>query len=370
MSHLVSGADGDADAAGDFVATVTDEDAADAEGVADFDGAVAHLSQDEVALAFDVGDVQFLEADVEEFAGGEDFADVAFDVLGVANGGAGGEDGERIDRVGALGFLEPGDVGGLGEEAADAESGHAVNLRERAGNEEVGVFLEHPEGGDAAELVVGFVDENGGVGGAFQDADDAFVVDAGAGGVIRIGDENGLGFGADGSEEFGDGKGEGAEAVGDFADRGASDFGVELVHGVGRFQDQDVVIVVDIGIDEDLDGFVSAVREGEFVFADAEEGGQFAASGAVFRVDGEVVFDEVFDEELGDFLRTADGVFVEIEPEFVASAAGGRMIGRHFFYGGAGAQFGAIWHSSPPRSGHALRALRLGRGWLWWASAS
>ena len=49
--------------------------------------------------------------------------------------------------------------------------------------------------------------------------------------------------------------------VGDLRDLGAGHFGIEAVHGVGGLEDEHFLAVVDVGVDEDLDGFVGAVGE-------------------------------------------------------------------------------------------------------------
>ncbi len=55
----------------------------------------------------------------------------------------------------------------------------------------------------------------------------------------------------------------------DLADLRAGDFGIKAVHGVGRPQQHHLLPVVDVGVDEDLDGFVGAVGEDELLRADA-----------------------------------------------------------------------------------------------------
>ncbi len=82
------------------------------------------------------------------------------------------------------------------------------------------------ERGDAAEFEVGFVDEDGGFGGGFEDEFDIFERDAGAGGVVRAGDHHRFGFGAQGFEKLVDGEGEIAFLVLQFAYGTAGDFGI------------------------------------------------------------------------------------------------------------------------------------------------
>ena len=75
--------------------------------------------------------------------------------------------------------------------------------------------------------------------------------------------------------------------VRDLHDLGAGHFGVEAVHGVGGLEDEDFLAVVDVGIDEDLDGFVGAVGEDELIGSHAEVVRDGLLGGRVFGIDGE-----------------------------------------------------------------------------------
>ena len=136
---------------------------------------------------------------------------------------------------------------------------HAINFAER---------------GDAAEFVVGLVDEHGGFFGAGQDTPDGVRRQPGAGGVVGVGDEDGAGGGGDGVEHGLQRELQVGLRVRDLDDFGSGDLGVEAVHGVGGSEDQDLLAVIDVGVDEDLDGFVGAVGEDEVVGGDAESSGR------------------------------------------------------------------------------------------------
>ena len=73
--------------------------------------------------------------------------------------------------------------------------------------------------------------------------------------------------GLDRVEQFFERERERFRAVIELADARARDFGVEPVHRVGRAQDDDFVVVIDVGVDQHLDGFVGAVGEQHLVSA-------------------------------------------------------------------------------------------------------
>ena len=81
--------------------------------------------------------------------------------------------------------------------------------------------------------------------------------------------------------------------VGDFDDFGAGHFGIEAVHGVRGLEDEHFLAVIDVGVDEDLNGFVGAVGEDELVGRDAEVVGDGFFGGGVLGIDGEVGGGEV-----------------------------------------------------------------------------
>ena len=74
------------------------------------------------------------------------------------------------------------------------------------------------------------------------------------------------------------------------------------------------VAVVDERVDEQMDGLVSAVGQGELVQAGAEMAGQVFERVAVFGIDAEVGGGEIALDEIDDVRRSADSVLVEIEP--------------------------------------------------------
>ena len=94
--------------------------------------------------------------------------------------------------------------------------------------------------------------------------------DAGAGGVVRIRDQHGARVRRDGVEQLLQRKIHRRLLVVDLADRRAGHLGVEAVHGVGGLQQQHFLAVIDVGVDEHLDGFVGAVGEDELFGRDAE----------------------------------------------------------------------------------------------------
>ena len=164
---------------------------------------------------------------------------------------------------------------------------HAEDLGKGAADEEIGHALDFGEGGDAGEFVVGLVDQHGGLARAMQNALDAEQRDAGAGGIVGVGEEDGAGVRRDGVEHFLEGELHAGQRVGDLPDVRAGDFGVEAVHGVGRPEDEHFLAVVDVGVEEDLDGLVGAVGEDELLGRDVEIGGDGLLGFAVFGIDGE-----------------------------------------------------------------------------------
>src|SRR5271170_2474876 len=89
-SDLIARADGDAHAAGDFVAAVADQHAAAAQLIAQWNGARASFEQDKIGAAVVIRDAEFFEADIHQLAGGQNFGDVLFDVLTILNRGPSG----------------------------------------------------------------------------------------------------------------------------------------------------------------------------------------------------------------------------------------------------------------------------------------
>ena len=122
----------------------------------------------------------------------------------------------------------------------------------------------------------------------------------------------------------------------DLADLGAGHLGIEAVHGVGRPQEHDLLAVVDVGVDEDLDGFVGAVGEDELLGRDAEVIARSPASPRRTRGRRRARPASRPSLQRGDHVRgAADRVLVEVEAQLAGAAAGGRRIGRHREHGRA-----------------------------------
>ena len=179
-----------------------------------------------------------------------------------------------------------------------------------------------------------------------ENALDAKQTESGAGGIVGVGENDRAGIGRDGIEDLLERKFHLRLRVGDLRDLGAGHFGIEAVHGVGGLEDEHFLAVVDVGVDEDLDGFVGAVGEAELVGRDVEVARDGFLGGGVLGVDGEPGRGEVVLERGDDLGRTADGVLVEIQAEFVGATAGGRRVGRHADDGGTGLDgaFGEFGH--------------------------
>ena len=107
----------------------------------------------------------------------------------------------------------------------------------------------------------------------------------------------------------------------DLFDVRARDFRVEPVHRVGGTQDDDFVVVIDISVDQDLNGFVGAVGEEQFVWGDLEERGQRWLYARVFGIDAQLLFAELALQKVDHARGTADGVLVEVEAQFARAAA-------------------------------------------------
>src|SRR5579883_1338088 len=132
---LSASAGGDAYAAGEFVAAVADEDPAAAKFVANLGGAPAGPEQDEVCLAFVIGDAEALEAGVEQLAGGEGFGNIAPDERSILHRGRGGRGGERIYTVRRLRFAQKFDIFATAEQTTGAHGGEPVDFGERSADE-------------------------------------------------------------------------------------------------------------------------------------------------------------------------------------------------------------------------------------------
>ena len=83
---------------------------------------------------------------------------------------------------------------------------------------------------------------------------------------------------------------------------------VELVHRIGRAQHEDLVAVFDVGIDQELDGFVGAIGERELIDGYAEVTGEIFERIVVFGVDAEIGGSEIAFYEIDD-VRRAPTVF-------------------------------------------------------------
>jgi len=123
--------------------------------------------------------------------------DVVRDELRILDRGFGSQRGEHVDAVGRLGFVQILNVGRLREQAADPHRRHPVDFGECPADEQVVIVLDQRQNGRAAELVVGFVDQNGGLRGALEDLSDLGDSGRSAGGIVRIGDQDGARRGSD-----------------------------------------------------------------------------------------------------------------------------------------------------------------------------
>ena len=68
----------------------------------------------------------------------------------------------------------------------------------------------------------------------------------------------------------------------------AGHFGVKAVHRVGGSQHQHLLIVIDVSVDEDLDGFVGSVGEDEVVGLYSEIARDRFLGGTVLGIDREI----------------------------------------------------------------------------------
>ncbi len=121
-------------------------------------------------------------------------------------------------------------------------------------------------------------------------------------------------------------------AVINLADGCAGELVIEPVHGIGRPRDQYLAARIDVGINEELNRFIGAIGERQLIDSNAKVAGQILQGVIVFGVDAEISGRYVALDEIEDMGRSADGVLVEIEAQFVAAAAGGRMVRIHAQY--------------------------------------
>ena len=171
---------------------------------------------------------------------------------------------------------------------------------------------DQPQRGDAAEFVIRFIDEDDGVARPLQDSFNAAERDGGPGGIVGIGDQHGASGWRDCREELVEGKLEVAFAIIDLPDSRPGQLGVEAVHGVGRPQQNCLAAIVEIGIDQDLDGFIGAVGDQQLTGLDVKELLERRPHVCVVRIDGEALSAQLLLEEVDDSGGGTDCVLVEV----------------------------------------------------------
>src|ERR1019366_9928753 len=194
----------------------------------------------------------------------------------------------------------------------------------------------------------------------FKDTFDSGARRSRASRVIRIGDQNSARGGANGIQNLFQWKCQLLRAIWNLADYGAGHFRIEAIHGIRRAQQQNFVAIVDVGVDQHLNSFVGTVGKREVVWLYGEKVRQFLFHFVIFRIHGQAGFSQVFTKIFDHLWRSADGVLVEIEPQFIGPPARRRVVRRHPQHGFARLEKARwqgdflTWQGAPPRSGHAL----------------
>ena len=133
-----------------------------------------------------------------------------------------------------------------------------------------GCVVDFGQRGDAGEFVVGFVDQHRRVARLAQNALDAFERYRGAGGIVRIRDQDRARLWGDGMQHVVQGEIHALARYGIFDDLRARHFGIEAIHRIGRLEHDHFVAVIDVRVDEHLNRFVGAVGEQELIGRHAE----------------------------------------------------------------------------------------------------
>ncbi len=137
--------------------------------------------------------------------------------------------------------------------------------------------------------------------------------------------------------------------------------GVDLVHRISGYGQQEFVAVVEEGFEEHVDGFIHAVGERDLDGREAEVSGNDGFDGFALGIAGEGAGRD-FAEDFSHARRAGQGVLVEVEAEGVA-AAKGRMVLHHGLHPCAGCgnrlSFGLSHGTSFAQS--ACGSLRRGR---------
>jgi len=149
----------------------------------------------------------------------------------------------------------------LREETAHAHGGHPVGFRKSAADEEIRVTGNQRERSDAAEFVVGFVDQYGRMRRRLEDGGYGIEPCSCAGRVIGVGDQDGFGPRRDRPQQGVKRERDLRRNIGDRCYLRPGDFGVKTVHRVRRGEDDYFVVIVDVGVDENVDGLVGAISQ-------------------------------------------------------------------------------------------------------------
>ena len=110
-------------------------------------------------------------------------------------------------------------------------------------------------------------------------------------------------------------------AIKNLANTCTSHLRIKTVHRIRRLQQQYFIAIVNIGVDQNLNGLISPVGKNEVVRFDAEECAQLLLNFAVLGIDSQAGFRQILAQIFEYLRRSANRVLVEIETQFVRAAS-------------------------------------------------
>ena len=233
------------------------------------------------------------------------------------DGGDAGGFGGDVDVVGLLDFEQALDQIGAADRVAEAEAGDAGELGEGAEDDEAGVVGDQIDGGLAAELDVGLVEQHGCA--VVQEPRQRVAGEEVADGVVRRGeDHDRVAVGRGGADGF-DVESE-AGAAGDGAAGHLEHVGEELVDAEGGGRDDDRALAAAEGAEQDVEQLVGAGAGDDVIGRDAGVVGDGFADAELLRVGigrGAVRVGQFGLHRFQDERVRAEGVLVRVELEDV-----------------------------------------------------
>src|SRR5579872_535000 len=323
--HFFLCADGDANHAGACVfCTIAEENAFFLKLQAHLRPAGAEIREEKIAGAGIGLYVEFVKFVFKPLSRAQNVFNIELHRSRVADSRLGGGQRGYVDGERGRGAAKDRERFRARDHSSEAEAGEAGGLGKSSRDEELGVLVDPRHSGHAGKFGVGFIDNDGSVCGCFQNRFDDGFFEKRACRIVGITDKQDMRTQSERVEHSFEREFHCGPVALNF-DFGSGYFAPVAVHGEGGLADDGGGASVDKGVEEKAQCVVAAVCEKDLFGRYLKMTGKTASTSLVLGIHREKLRCQ-FRQSAPDGLRTAGGVFVEVEPEFVCAAFAGRFV--------------------------------------------